>query len=147
MGGAGNFSRMFTVDEANLLLPRIVPDVEELLATFLEIRVEIDAASQQAGVPVDSSKLHGHLEARGIAPRLFEKVKAIIERIQANGCLVNGPEVGLIDFPCLYGNEIVFLCWKHGEPRVNHWHRVQDGFAGRKPLLDASESEAGTPVH
>ena len=147
MDEAPKFSKMFTVDEANVLLPRIVPDVETLLATFQEIREEIETASRQAGIPADSSKLHGHLEARGVAPRLFARVKGLIERIQSNGCLVNGPEAGLIDFPCLYNNEIVFLCWKHGEPRVAHWHRIPDGFAGRKPLLDASEDEAGTLVH
>ncbi len=147
MGAAASFSRLFTVEEANALLPRIIPDVEELLDTFREIRTEIEDASRQAGVPIDSSKLPGHLEARGVAPRLFDRVKAIIERIHANGCLVNGPEVGLIDFPCLYNNEIVFLCWKYGEPRVGHWHRVPDGFAGRRPLLDASETSADTLVH
>ncbi len=55
------------------------------------------------------------------------------------GCLVNGPEAGLVDFPCLLGGEIVLLCWKYGEPLVAHWHRIPDGFAGRRPLLDSSE--------
>ncbi|HXH28610.1 MAG TPA: DUF2203 family protein, partial [Candidatus Polarisedimenticolia bacterium] len=65
----------------------------------------------------------------------------------AEGCLVNGPEAGLIDFPCLYDNEIVFLCWKFDEPRVAHWHRIPDGYAGRHPLLDASDAESGARVH
>ena len=86
-------------------------------------------------------------EERGITRELFERVRAILERIHARGCLVNGPEAGLVDFPCLYGNEIVFLCWKYGEPRVAHWHRIPDGFAGRRPLLDTSGGEGLDQVH
>ena len=142
MSEGGTSSRLFTVDEANDLLPVIRPAVEELLETFKEIRAEIEQAAAVAGLPAASDQLPKKLEERGVAPRLFEKVRTIIDRIHARGCLVNGPEAGLVDFPCLYGSEIVFLCWKFGEPRVGHWHRIPDGFAGRRPLLDASDTEA-----
>ena len=141
------FSRLFTVDEANALLPRIKPGVEELLHTFREIRSEIEETAGQVKLPVGSPDLAGHLEKRGVVPRLFERVKTILGRIHAYGCVVNGPEVGLVDFPCLYRNEIVFLCWKYGEPGIGHWHRIPDGFAGRRPLLDPSETEKGAHVH
>jgi hypothetical protein len=147
MSDTSSFTRLFTVDEANALLPGLKPVVEELLATFREIRTEIEAAAGQAGMTLGSPELAKRLEGRGIAPRLFERVKSLIDAIHANGCVVNGPEAGLIDFPCLYGSEIVFLCWKYGEPRVAHWHRIPDGFAGRRPLLDASDAGEGTRVH
>ncbi len=147
MGETDGSTRLFTVEEANALLPVITPAVEELLRTFREIRAEVEEAAAQAGLTVSSSDLPKRLEERGLAPRLFERVRSIIERIHARGCLVNGPEAGLIDFPCLYDNEIVFLCWKYGEPRVGHWHRIPDGFAGRRPLLDATGAEAGARVH
>lgn len=147
MSEAGPFTRLFTMEEANALLPGLRPMVEELLETFREIRSEIQQAADQAGLPAGSRELARHLETRGRAPRLFERVKRLIERIHANGCQVNGPEAGLIDFPCLYNNEIVFLCWKYGEPRVGHWHRIPDGFAGRRPLLDDSGPGAGDRVH
>jgi hypothetical protein len=147
MGTADQHRRLFTVDEANALLPDIKPVVEELLGTFKEIRTEIEAAAAQASLPLGSPELARHLEARAVAPRLFERVKMLIEQIHGNGCLVNGPEVGLIDFPCLFNSEIVFLCWKYGEPGVEHWHRIPDGFAGRRPLLDATLPEGGSRVH
>ncbi len=147
MSDAPGGARLFTVDEANALLPVIRPAVEELLETFREIRAEIEEAAGQASLPHGGSDLPKRLEERGVAPRLFEKVRTIVERIHARGCLVNGPEAGLIDFPCLYDNEIVFLCWKYGEPRVAYWHRIPDGFAGRRPLLDAGGSEDEARVH
>jgi hypothetical protein len=147
MSDSGPFPRMFTVDEANATLPLIRPAVEDMLLTFRAIRSEIEEAAKDAGLESGSADLPKHLEARGIAPRLFERVRSLIERIHAEGCLVNGPEAGLIDFPCLFNNEIVFLCWKSGEPRVAHWHRIPDGYAGRRPLLDASDVETSARVH
>ena len=40
-------------------------------------------------------------------------MKPLIEEITSHGCLVNGPDTGLVDFPCLFGGEIVLLCWRH----------------------------------
>jgi len=141
------FPRLFTLEEANAVLPRIRPLVDDLLQTFGEIRAEIETAATQADLPPGSPDLAKHLEARAIAPPLFDRVKTILERIQDQGCIVNGPEAGLVDFPCLLNSEIVFLCWKPGESRIAHWHRIPDGFAGRKPLLDSSTPEAGAGVH
>ncbi len=137
------FARLFTMEEANALLPALRPTVEEMLRIFGEIRTEIEKTAEDSGLPVGSPDLPKHVEERGIAPRLFERVRSLIESIHANGCLVNGPEAGLIDFPALYANEIVFLCWKFGEPGVAYWHRISDGFAGRRPLLDSSIEEDG----
>jgi hypothetical protein len=139
--------KLFTIEEARALLPRILPEVEDLLATFAEIRAEIESTAQRTGLPGDSPDLAGHLESRGVLPRLFEKVTTAIDSIQRHGCLVNGPEVGLVDFPCLYDREIVFLCWKFGESGITHWHRITDGFAGRRPLLDVGDETVPGLVH
>ncbi len=147
MSARQTFARLFTVDEANTLIPGLRPVVEELLGTFREIRAEIEEAAGQAKLPPGSPELAKHIEERAVAPRLFDKVKGLIQQIHASGCLVNGPEAGLIDFPCLFNNEIVFLCWKRGEPGIGYWHRIPDGFAGRRPLLDMSVPEEGVRVH
>ncbi|MGH9750473.1 MAG: DUF2203 domain-containing protein [Candidatus Polarisedimenticolia bacterium] len=140
-------TRLFTVEEANALLPNLEPIVQEMLQAFKEIRAEIEAAAAEANLPPGSPELSKRLEDRGQAPRLFTQVKGLIERIHSNGCLVNGPEAGLIDFPCLFNNEIVFLCWKFGERQVGHWHRIPEGFAGRRPLLDDSPASEPGRVH
>src|SRR3989442_1908791 len=116
MGSTQSFTRLFTVEEANALIPGLRPVVEELLGTFREIRAEIEEAAGQAKLPLGSPELGKHLEERAVAPRLFDKVKRLIERIQSNGCLVNVPEAGLIAFPWLFNNEILLLWSKDGEP-------------------------------
>ncbi len=44
------------------------------------------------------------------------------------------PQRGLLDFPSERDGEVVELCWLHGEHAVTHWHRIGEGFAGRKPI-------------
>ena len=48
--------------------------------------------------------------------------------------LVKDLDTGLVDFPALHEGEEVLLCWQLGEDEVAHWHGVDEGFAGRKPL-------------
>ena len=143
-----HFARLFTLEEAQTLLPELEPLVAEMKSAFEKIRAEIEVASDAAGLPANNPLLARHLEERGIAPPLVDRVNDLIGRIHAKGCVVNGPEAGLVDFPALLDSEIVFLCWKHGEAGIGHWHRIPDGFAGRRPLLDiGSGLEPGAAVH
>jgi hypothetical protein len=81
--------------------------------------------------------------------RLVGQIKGWVEEIQGHGCVCKGIEQGLVDFPCVLGAEVVFLCWQYGEPDVNHWHRIEDGFAGRRTLLeiDDADPEGNTSIH
>jgi hypothetical protein len=65
-----------------------------------------------------------------------QQVIALIDEIHAIGCVVKDIDLGLIDFPAAAGGEIVNLCWKLGEPSIEYWHRIDEGFAWRKPLRD-----------
>jgi hypothetical protein len=51
-------------------------------------------------------------------------------------------DIGLLDFPCRVNGEIILLCWKLGEEGITHWHGVEEGFAGRKPI-DETIARAG----
>ena len=42
---------------------------------------------------------------------------------------------GLIDFPSLRNDRIVYLCWQLGEEEsIAWWHETDAGFSGRQPL-------------
>jgi len=141
-------TKLFTVREAQDVIEQIRPLVDRMLRAFAGIRQEIETATQESGLASGDKALADHLETRGVAPRLLQEINGTIQAIQSHGCIVNGPEAGLVDFPCLLGNEIVFLCWKSAETRVDHWHRIPDGFAGRRALLDRDDSgERVSPVH
>lgn len=146
MSADSRFTRLFTLQEAQGLLPEIDPLVGRMKDAFQEIRVEIADAAKETGLAPSSPQLSGHIEKRGIANELVSEVNDLIRRIHEHGCVVNGPEAGLIDFPALFDSEIVFLCWKHGEPCIAHWHRIPEGFAGRRPLLTSDGPEPGEDV-
>jgi hypothetical protein len=38
----------------------------------------------------------------------------------------------------------VFLCWRHGEEQISHWHEVDAGFDNRLPLDELMHSETVT---
>jgi len=141
------YPRLFTILEARRVLPTIEPLMDEMRKAFAAIRAEIEAAAEDAGIPTSDPRLSERVERRGIAPPLVARVNELIGLVHAQGCLVNGPEAGLVDFPALVGNEIVFLCWKHGEETIGHWHRIPDGYAGRRPLLDSAPPDASGTAH
>jgi len=119
--------RTYTVDEANAALPELRERLERIRAARQTI---LHAAERIRGqVATDGGGHDGtdYWEARA-------SVKADIERLAEQGILLRDPETGLIDFPGEREGRRVFLCWRMGEDRVSHWHDVDSGFAGRRPL-------------
>ncbi|MBI3740972.1 MAG: DUF2203 family protein [Chloroflexi bacterium] len=39
-----------------------------------------------------------------------------------------------LDFPAYRDSQLVYLCWKRGEARIEYWHDLESGFGGRQPL-------------
>ncbi|MGH2530436.1 MAG: DUF2203 domain-containing protein [Actinomycetota bacterium] len=119
--------RTFTVDEAN----RALPELRERLQRIRTARQTILRAAERirGQVATDGGGQEGtdYWEARA-------SVKADIERLAEQGILLRDPETGLVDFPGEREGHRVYLCWRMGEDRVSHWHDVDSGFAGRKPL-------------
>ena len=62
------------------------------------------------------------------------RLKEAIEAVEQYGCLVKDLDTGLVDFPTLLQGQMVFLCWKLGEPAIRYWHGVEEGFRDRKPI-------------
>jgi len=56
------------------------------------------------------------------------------DRLEELDLVVRDLERGLIDFPSLLDGDEVYLCWMLDEPAVGHWHAVEAGFGGRRPL-------------
>jgi hypothetical protein len=129
--------RHFTPEEANAELERVRPLVEQLVArrhehvAALERQEELEAKIRGNGggmPPAELAAAGAEVEelARGLA--------AIVDEITALGVQVKDLDEGLVDFPALRRGETVLLCWRLGEDEIAYWHRVEDGFAGRRPL-------------
>jgi hypothetical protein len=135
-----DMSRTFTVAEAETLLPVL----ESLLRSAIqakELIEEVDAEQQQlasrifvnGGTAVDIVTVARRKAER---EKALQRAKDAVAEIDATGVQVKDLDVGLLDFPCVVGEEVILLCWKLGEKKITHWHGIQEGFAGRKPIDD-----------
>jgi hypothetical protein len=66
--------------------------------------------------------------------KTLQRVRDALAEIDATGVLVKDLDIGLLDFPCVVEGQTILLCWKLGETGITHWHGVEEGFAGRKPI-------------
>jgi hypothetical protein len=128
---------MFTPAEANSALPEVREAAERLVALRGRMRAldrqqrELVTAIGGNGGGYTGNDLNAaQEELRGLA----EAAEACSERLSELGVFVKDADTGLLDFPADRGGEIVLLCWQVGEERVEFWHSVAGGFAGRKPI-------------
>lgn len=128
--------RLFTVQEAEALLPElteIVQGLQERSRALEAIRNELTAAASRArgNGHVAKSAAEG---SRRRAEELVAEINRLHARILDLGCELKGIEEGLIDFPAERDGRTVYLCWRLGEPGIAWWHELDTGFAGRQPL-------------
>ena len=143
------YSKLFTINEANRLLPIVRPMIEKILETIGYLRTKSEFVIRAEKIDPETPNLMGRLQQNAEIAGLIKQINDSVNEIQEHGCVCKGVEQGLLDFPCLLGEEIVFLCWQYGEPEISYWHRIEDGFAGRRPLLDSSAagSNRGGALH
>ena len=114
---------------------RIVEQIAELSALRPELedqaRIAEYEAKREGATPAKQERLQQARDA-AIGAEL-EWLKAVAN-LNGLGIQLKGPLEGLIDFPSYRDGEPIELCWKLGEDRVEHWHRVGEGYAGRKRL-------------
>jgi len=130
--------KTFTLDEAQSLLPVL----ESLLKRAMEDRRSAQTVESglsglaqriyfSGGMRVNTAnvaKLRSEMEAH------LKRVRESIAEIDAIGVQVKDLDSGLLDFPCRVDDQVVLLCWRMGEPAIEHWHTLEAGFQGRQPL-------------
>jgi hypothetical protein len=133
-----DMSRTFTLSEAESLLPvleSLLRSAMEAKALIDEVDAELEAVKSciflNGGTFVDIVSLSRRKEER---EKAIQRAKDAVAEIDAAGVQVKDLDIGLLDFPCVVGEEIILLCWKLGEQGITHWHSTSEGFAGRKPI-------------
>jgi len=126
--------RTYEVDEANAVLP----DVRRLVQTVVDTGNQLPDLEDQLRIAQYRRSRGGsdqEAEERGQALREAEvELAGALTALEAHGIQLKDMRVGLVDFLSYREGELVELCWKLGEERVAFWHRIGEGFAGRKPL-------------
>jgi hypothetical protein len=128
--------KLFSPEKANALIPLLEPLIDELWTRRRELAIQLlgnDLALRSAGKPGAQAAGSRRNDARRVAEMKAEII-AVINRIEAHGCVVKDVTLGLLDFPALRDGRPVFLCWKPGEPQIGYWHRADESYADRKEL-------------
>jgi hypothetical protein len=126
----------FTREEAEALLPAITV----VLRRIQESHRNVQALEVELGELQTLSMGNGHhlyeriLQLQQEVVTHVQELRDALEELQAFGCELKDPETGLIDFLSLRDGQEVYLCWKLGEERIEFWHYLHTGFAGRQPL-------------
>ena len=124
------FPRLFTVEEANALLPKL----RELLkdVTVHRDRMREKAPHLEPILKASASNGGGRVGSEyGVeAYNLY----LAIEHIRELGVLIKDLDTGLLDLPHERDGRVVFLCWHPPEERIGYWHEIQAGYQGRQLL-------------
>jgi hypothetical protein len=126
--------KLFRVEEANAIVPRLHLLMERLQRGALRLHEEMTSLAHDGGVEPSALSPEELLRQRPDARLLVEELDAIVTEIEESGAHLKDVQLGLVDFPAERDGEIVYLCWQFGEGEVGFWHRIEDGFAGRQPL-------------
>ena len=123
--------KLFTIDEANALLPTIVPKLETIRRLYASIASQREAARSAAG----ASEFGGGMEGGTDYVNKLYQVGKLTTELNDLGIELKDYSRGLIDFPSMRGERVVLLCWQLGEgDRLEWWHEPEAGFAGRQRL-------------
>ena len=130
--------KTFTLEEAHTLLPVL----RSLLKRSMDGKQLIELVEKELQDLKHRILLSGGLmvDVPAVARRRAERDKALQEikdalaEIDSIGVQVKDLDIGLLDFPCAVDDEIVLLCWKYGEEKIEFWHGMEEGFQGRKPV-------------
>ena len=130
--------KTFTLEEAHNLLPVLRSLLKRSMddkAVIEEIEKELQDLKHRVlltgGLLVDVPAV---ARRRAERDKAFQDIKDSVAEIDAIGVQVKDLDVGLLDFPCVVDDEVVLLCWKYGEEKIEFWHGLEEGFKGRKPI-------------
>ena len=140
--------KTFTLDEAQSLLPVL----ESLLKRAIERKQSAELAEGRlqelsrriyisGGMKVDIASV---TRDRAEMEQHIEQARETLAEIDSIGVQVKDLDTGLLDFPFRLDDQVVLLCWRLGEPAIEHWHTVESGFQGRQPVDDRFRRRSGT---
>jgi hypothetical protein len=129
-------SRLFTIEEAEALLPQLSP----LVAELQDLKRKHDQLQKTAGTLGRRSQTNGHAitddlqRANAQLASTALAMNDLVEKVGAFGCEVKDLNLGLLDFRAMRDGAEIYLCWKAGETKIEWWHELTSGFSSRKPL-------------
>jgi hypothetical protein len=134
--------KYFTLSEANRTLPlvkRIVADLTTLHPVWRDLVSKYELVAAQArpewGESTEQLSLHARID------EVAGRINDFLGELEQIGCVFKGFEQGLVDFYGKLDGKEIFWCWKQGEAKIEYWHDLETGYAGRQPIPEVVNSE------
>lgn len=127
----------FTLEQAQQKIPlisQLMTDVMKLrkaLEDLNTIEIEYDDETSE-----EINFMSMNKEFHKLSYQFYRK----LELIERQGCLVKDIDIGLVDFLSIFQGREVLLCWRFGEPSIDYFHEIEEGYGGRKSI-DEIEQE------
>jgi hypothetical protein len=130
---------VFTLEAVNALVPRLKTIMASQLGRRSDIEERLGQLAKLVGAVPESIVLDERdppqvrTLKRDLVARV-EKYQSAWHELEAMGAVLKDPKAGLVDFYGQVDGKLVWLCWRYGEDSVTHYHGLDEGFAGRKPI-------------
>ena len=130
--------RHFTLKEANEILPQIKLLVEEIKEKRSKLYSLIEKYEEESEGRKDQLEI---MFIKTEIDQLNKEISELIDIIESFGAVVKGIDPFLVDFPSEHKGQLIWLCWKEDEEKIEYWHGFSEGFAGRKPISELKEED------
>lgn len=130
--------KYYTVDEANAVLPRVRELADHILQAYTLAQERQDKHREMTAKLAEAGADYSDREYARLSQALDTSVRrfnSLVEKMREQfGCELKGFDPLLVDFYSMRDGREIFLCWRHGEERIDWWHDLDTGFGGRQPL-------------
>jgi len=126
--------RYFSLDEANQTLPLVRRIVTDIVDMYPGVQRKLATLRTLAALPEEKGLTRRMEDLRDQLEGDSDVLNGFLRELSQIGCEFKGFEDGLVDFHAWLDGRPVLLCWKLGEDRIEWWHELDGGFAGRRPL-------------
>lgn len=130
--------RYFTVADVEALIPELARIMKGVMSAHAEVsaaqermQAEQQRIAMAGGGVLDRRAWRADKER---IERLTGEIRRGLGEIVELGGAPKDLGLGLVDFLHLRDGREVNLCWKYGEREIRHWHGLDEGYTGRKPL-------------
>ena len=132
--------RIFTVREANQVLPKLEPifqDLDAVRSRLRKLKGKMDVLEMLWGGEVHLEENPDYREYLHYSEQLLE-AKGEFEQIHSRFAdlevVLKNLDSGLVDFYGVIDSRLVFLCWKRNEKSVGYFHHLDSGYSGRNEI-------------
>ena len=123
-------NKYFSIEEANAVIPHLlvdIPVIQSLMENLSHKYPDVKKAREKAQLNGGSLQGSDYINCA-------LKINYLTEKLESKGCILKGIKHGLVDFLALREGKEVYLCWKNPEEKIEYWHDIQSGFAGRQRI-------------